>query len=262
MPLFDHTAKRLADRPSLLFPAGPTGAFADLVRRYDPAVEASPDKLVFGNGVRLYGPIAVTPDLERKAKLPPGLTAAYYTVVAYGAGANGRPEDAMWEDAERLIRGLAARLGGTVHSKRPLAKLKLEATVYSARTLPARQVIEVLQPFVDTGELLVDETSDTPGSYALGTDEQPLFFVVYWPPQISRTKLGVPPPALGGRCGDEPCRWVLNGFSAVQDTPAAVSQKVGEAALALASAAGGIVIDAFGFPIDRAGELLLPGVTG
>jgi hypothetical protein len=255
MPLFDHTAKRLRDRPSLLFPADPGDALTGLLRRYDPAMESSADKLAFGNGVRLYGPIQVTPDLERKAGLPPGMATAYYAVVAFGSQAKGRPEDAMWQDAERLIRGLAARLGGTVHDQRPPVKLKLEVAVYSARPLPAAQVIDVLQPFVDTGPLIVDRSSGERESYALATEEQPSFFVLYWPPPLSRTAAGLPPPALGGRCGDEPCRWVLHGFSTVEDTPADISLKVGEAALALARATDGIVIDTFGFPVDHAGDL-------
>jgi hypothetical protein len=257
MPLFNHTAKRLADRTSLLFPAEPGGALADLLRRYDPDMSTSPDKLTFANGVRLYGPIQVTQDLERKAELPSGMTTAYYTVVAFGSEAKGRPEDAMWQDAERLVRGLAARLGGTVHDKRPPAKLKLEAAVYSARPRPAAQVIEVLQPFVDTGALVVDEDSGVPDGYALATEEQPPFFVFYWPPPLSRTEAGRPPPALGGRYGDEPCRWVLHGFAAVEDTPADISLKVGEAALALARATDGVVIDTYGFPIDHAEDLLI-----
>lgn len=261
MPLFNHTAKRLADRPSLLFPAGPAGAadaLAGLLRRYDPAMSSSPGKLRFGNGVRLYGPIEVTPDLERKAKLPPGMATAYYTVVAYGTEANGRTDDAMWQDAERLVRGLAARLGGTVHDPRPPMKLNLEVTVYSAQPLPVEQVTGVLQPYVDTGEFFVDDSSDTPDSYALATEEQPPFFVVYWPPRISRTKLGLPPPALGGRCGDEPCRWGLHGFATVEDTARDVLLNMAEAALALARATDGVAIDTYGFPIDHAEDLEAP----
>ena len=163
----------------------------------------------------------------------------------------------MWQDAERLVRGLAARLGGTVHGKRPPMKLTLEATVYSARPLPAEQVIDVLQPYVDTGELVVDDSSDVPDSYALATEQRPPFFVVYWPPQISRTKLGLPPPALGGRCGGEPCRWALSAWSTVEETPAEVALKLGEAALALARAADGVVIDTYGFPLDHAEDLRL-----
>lgn len=256
MPLFDKQARRLRDRPSILFPADPGDALTGLLRRYDPAMRSSPGKLGFGNGVWLYGPIQVTADLERKAKLPPGMTTAYYTVVAFGAEAGGRPEDAMWQDAERLIRALAARLGGTVHDQRPPMKLKLEVTAWSARPLPAGQVIEVLQPFVHTGDLFVSERPDTPDSYVLATEERPPFFVFYWPPPLSRTQAGRPPPALAGRCGDEPCRWVLHGFDTVEDTPRDVALTIGEAALALARAAGGIVIDTYGFPIDRAEELV------
>jgi hypothetical protein len=41
------------------------------------------------------------------------MAAAYYTGI--GAGARDRrPEYAIWQDGERLVRGLAARLGGTV----------------------------------------------------------------------------------------------------------------------------------------------------
>jgi hypothetical protein len=258
MPLFDHTAKRLRDRPSLLFSTDPAGALTDLLRQYDPAMSASGERLAFGNGVRLYGPIQITPDLERKAKLPPGMTTGYYTVIAYGGEARNRDDDVMWQDGERLIRGLAARLGGTVHDPRPPMDLKLEATVFSAQPLPVEQVIGVLQPYVNTGQIVVDHSSDVPDSYALGTEEQPPFFVLYWPPRISRTKLGVPPPALGGRYGGEPCRWVLNGFAPVQAVSRDAALLVGEAALALARAANGIAIDTYGLPVTRPEDLLPP----
>lgn len=257
MPLFDKKAKRLRDRPSLLFPADPGDALMDLLRRYDPAMSSSPDRLAFGNGVRLYGPIQVTPDLESKAGLPPGMTTAYYTVVAYGAEAKNKPEDAMWEEAERLVRGVAARLGGTVHDKRPPMELKLEATVYSVRPLPAEQVIELAQPFVDTGKLFVDSSPDEPDRYNLTTEERPPFFVMYWPPWFSASALRLPPPALAGRFGSEqPHSWGLYGFSPVEDTPRDVALKTGEAALALARAADGVVLDTYRFPVDRAEELL------
>jgi hypothetical protein len=258
MPLFDKEAKRLRDRPSLLFPADPGHALADLLHSYDPNLNSAPGKLRFGNGVRLYGPIAVTPDLERKAKLPPGMTTAYYTVVAFGSEAKGRPEDAMWQDAERLVRAVAARLGGTVHDQRPPMKLKLEVAVWSPRPLPVEQVIGVLQPFVDTGDFFVDEKGPdvAQDGYALATEERPPFFVLYWPPRLSRSQAGRPPPALGGQCGDEPCRWVLHGFGTVEDTPRDVALNIGKAALALARTAGGIIIDPYGFPVDRAEDLL------
>jgi hypothetical protein len=73
----------------------------------------------------------------------------------------------------------------------------------------------------------------------------------------------VPPPALAGRYGDEPCRWMLSTGSSVADTSRAAALTVGEAALALARAADGIVIDPYGFPLDHAEALIPPSnVTG
>lgn len=259
MALFDKTARRLAERPAVLFPVDPGDAMAELLRRYDPAPEPFRDRLFFGNGVFLRGPLPITPDIERKAKLPPGMTAGYYTGI--GAGATDRPEDLLWQDAQRLVRGLAARLGGTVHDQRPPMEVHLEATVYSARPMEAGQAIGVLQPYVDTGALFVEESDKWPGGYALATEERPTFFVIYWPPQVSRTRLGLPPPALGGRCGAEPCRWLLSAFSTVDDAPRQTCLTVGAAALALASATDGIVIDTYGFPVDRP-ENLLPADHG
>jgi hypothetical protein len=257
MALFDGTARRLAERPAVLFPGDPGDALADLLRRYDPAPRAARDRLVFGNGVLLHGPVRITPDIERKAKLPPGMAVAYYTGV--GAGARERrPDDAIWQEGERLVHGLAARLGGTVPGQRPTVKLNLEATVYSAVPLETGQVMGVLQPHVDTGALVVDDNADVPGSYALATEDPPAFFVVYWPPRVSRSRLGRPPPALGGRLGPQPCRWLLGTRYSVADAPPDICRKVAEAALALARASDGIVIDAYGFPADRP-EDLLPG---
>jgi len=139
---------------------------------------------------------------------------------------------------------------------RPPVKLNLEAMVYSAAPLETAQVISVLQPYVDTGELVIDENAHVPGSYALATEEEPEFFVVYWPPPVSRSRLGLPPPALGGRLGPEPCRWLLGTKFSLADAPGDIGRKVAEAALALARASDGIVIDAYGFLADGPADLL------
>ena len=50
-----------------------------------------------------------------------------------------------------------------------------------------------------------------------------MFFVVYWPPQVSRSGLGLPPPALGSRVGPELCRWLLATRYSAADAPPDVS---------------------------------------
>jgi hypothetical protein len=256
MALFDRTAGRLARGPAVLFPADPADGMAEAVLRYDPAAGVKSDRFAFHNGVELYGPVEVTTDLAIQAGFPGGLAAGYYAAIAEGGTGRSRPDSLKWQDAERLIRGLAARLGGTVHDERPPMDLRLRASVYSGRSLPAEQVTGVLQRYTETGELLLEEDTGVPGAYYLITEKEPVFFVVYWPPRLSRSRLAVPPPALGELSGQEPCRWELRTKFPVATAGRETCLRVAEAALALARRAGGIVIDTYGFPVDRPGDLL------
>lgn len=90
MALFDRTAARLAHGPAVLFPADPADGMAKAVLRYDPAAIAKGDRIVFRNGVHLYGPVEVPPDVARQAGLPGGLTAGYYAAIAEGGTGRSR----------------------------------------------------------------------------------------------------------------------------------------------------------------------------
>ena len=255
--LFDRTAKHLARGPAVLFPADPGTALADAVLRYDPAAGVQSDGFIFRNDVRLHGPVAVTPDVARQAGLPAGLAAGYYATIVANGTSRSRPDSLKWQDAERLIRGLAARLGGTVHDEHPPMDLRLRAVVYSVQpSLPAEQVIGVLQPYVRSGELLIEKDTNVPDAYYLITEQEPVFFVAYWPPRLSRSKLALPPPALGDLSGKEPGRWDLRTKFPVAAASREACLQVGGAALALAGRADGTVIDTYGFAVDRPEDLL------
>ena len=145
--LFDSTAKHLAPGPAVLFRADPADAMADAVLRYDPAAGVQSGKFVLRNGVELHGPVEVTPEVARQAGLPAGPATGYYATIAESGTGRSRPDSLKWQDAERLIRGLAARLAGTVPDDQPPMDLRLRAVVYSVRPpMPAEQVIGVLQP--------------------------------------------------------------------------------------------------------------------
>jgi hypothetical protein len=124
--------------------------------------------------------------------------------------------------------------------------------------LPAEQVIGVLQPCVDTGELVIEPDTDVPQAYYLVTERPPVFVVAYWPPRLARSRLAVPPPAIGELRDQEPCRWELRTKYPVADAAREVCLTVGGAALALASRTRGVVVDAYGFLVDRP-EGLRPG---
>lgn len=111
MGLFDRSGSKLSGRTALLLPADPGDALLDAARVYDPQVRPWNGRLIFRNGILLFGPLAVTSKLEQQAGLPAGMAVAYYTGAA---GHTSRGHEAKHFDGDRLVRGLADRLGGTV----------------------------------------------------------------------------------------------------------------------------------------------------
>jgi hypothetical protein len=255
MGLFDRTAKRLTAGPTLLLAADSADAMADALAAYDPALRVRSDRYDFGNGVRLNGPIDLTPELVTKARLPAGMTQAYFGDIVETGTRGSRPDHAKWQDAERLVRGLAARLGGTVHDERPPIDLYLSASVYSTQPLPAEEVISVLQPFTDDA-LFVDQHQEVEDAYFLVSEQEPRFLTIYWPPRLSRSPLEPPPLALGPLREQEPGRWELQSKFPAATADRAIRLTVAEAALALAARVNGAVIDPYGFPLTRPEDLL------
>lgn len=256
MGLFHSTAKLLASRPAVLFPADPADTMADALTSYDPDLRVRSDRFVLGNGVLLYGPVEITPELAGKAGLPGGMTAAYYASIAVQGKAERRPDDDKWQDAGRLIRGLAARLGGTVHDGRPPMELTLDASVYSEQQLPVEEVAAVLRPFAD-GKNLEPGPLEAHGAYALRPVEgSVLFLTMYFPPSMAGMKLSPPPPAVGELRRRKPSQWQLHTSVPVLDATPEVCQTVGGAALALAQRTAGVVVDTYGFPVTRTEDLL------
>ena len=73
---------------------------------------------------------------------------------------------------------------------------------------------------------------------------------------MSRSRLALPPPALGDLRDKEPCRWDLRTRFPVATAKRETCLRVGEAALALAACADGTVIDTYGFPVDGSQDML------
>jgi hypothetical protein len=257
MALFDPAAGHLARGPAVLFPADPADAMVEAALRYDPAADVQGNRFVFRNDVQLHGPVEVPPDLARQTGLPAGRGAGYYATIVENGASRSRPDSLKWQDAERLIRGLAARLAGTVHDEQPPMDLRLRAVVYSVRpSMPAEQVIGVLRPYVRSGALAIEKDTNVPDAYYLITEQTPVFFVAYWPPRVSRSRLALPPPALGDMSDKAPCRWDLRTRFPVATAKRETCLQVAEAALALASRADGAVIDTYGFPVNQPEDML------
>jgi hypothetical protein len=245
MGLFDRTAKHLATGPTLVLPAERVDDVADLLRQYDPGLRVHSDRFGFDNGVLLYGPVDVPAE--------PGMV-AYYARAWPLPKRQERTEDAKLADGERLIRGLAIRLNGTTHAQRPWAKLDFDLSVYAEQPVPPEQVINALQPYAgeeDGRQLTAEEHPNVEQSYFLISEREPVFLTAFWPGYLSRSRMALPPLALGPLRTREPCRWQLGTTQDVATAKPEFCRLITDAALALADATSGVVIDMYGLPVTR-----------
>lgn len=249
MGLFDRSASTLAGRTALLFTADPGDALLDVARQYDPDVRPWHGRLIFRNGVLLFGPVAVTPKLEQQAGLPAGMAVAYAAAAAGHTEGGDRGHEAKVFDGDRLVRGLADRLEGTVKYAGTPPDLALVTSVYSEQAVAADQVIEVLRPY--GGNFMVED--ETENSYSL-SGAGTRFYVAYWSPGLYRVPDA--PPAVGAMRSRRLHHWDLHAGHGRKHVPRELAQSVGEATLALASRSGGVALDVLGFPVTSVDDVL------
>jgi hypothetical protein len=243
MGLFDRTASKLSSRTTLLLPADPGNALMDVARLYDPKVRSWHGRLVFRNGVLLFGPIPVTPKLQLQAGLPPGMMVAYHTGTAAQQSREQRAHSAKQRDGDKLVQNLAGRFGGTVIYAGEAPNPAVLPSVYSEQDVPVDQVIELLRPY--GGDFTVER--QTENSYLL-CGEESYFVVAYWSPQ--RYLEWDAPPALGPLRSRPLHHWDLNTTLSRKDLASELAARVEEGALALARRCGGVALDEYGFPIN------------
>jgi hypothetical protein len=249
MPLFDRTGEKLAAGPTLLLATGQGDAVVDTARLYDPQLRTWHGRLVFGNGVLLFGPVTITPKLIEQAGLPASAAVAWYAAAALQSHRERRPGDAKRVDGESLVLGLAARLGGSVHPWPPLRKPALVASVYSERPLDPDEVVRVLRPYAGGDVRVEDAKADT---YAI-SGPHAAFYTAYWSPGLYTAALE--PPALGAMRKGPLHHWDLNTGIHAGTAHQELRQKVARGALALAMAAGGVAVDMCGFRFEAPEEL-------
>jgi hypothetical protein len=250
MSLFDRSASKLRDRTTLLLPADPGDALVDAARLYDPDVRSWHGRLVFRNGVLLFGPLPVTTKLEQQAELPPGMAVAYHTGIAVQSHQGRRADDATQQDGDLLAQALADRLGGTVRFAGPPPDPKLTLSVWSEQDLSPDQVIEAVQPY-DKGHLKVQDRTEN--AYMVH-GEGGYIGLTYWSPLLYFEKDA--PPALGALRSRRLHHWDLSLDRPRKAAASELAIQLGRAALALASRCGGVALDEYGFPISSPEDLL------
>jgi hypothetical protein len=250
MALFDRTGSRMSGRTTLLLSADPGDALLEAARLYDPELRGWHGRLVFHNGVLLFGPVAVTPKIEQQAGLPSGMAVAWYTDTSTGPSSEMRSKEMKVADGDCLVRGLAVRLGGTTHPAPLQPERQLMASVYSEQGLAPEQVVEVLRPF--GGDLKVEKQKED--TYEI-SGKDIYFLTAYRSPRRFMEQLA--PAALGKLRSGQLHHWDL--VTGVEASHAAqeLCLRVGQAALALAAQVGGVVTDMLGFRVSKPEDMLL-----
>ncbi|HET9897940.1 MAG TPA: hypothetical protein VFQ44_23670 [Streptosporangiaceae bacterium] len=249
MGRLDRSAGKLQGRTTLLLTADPGDTLLDAARLYDPHVRPWRGRLIFRNGVLLFGPVPVTPELAQQAGLPAGMAVAYYADAALQRHRERRSGEAKKFDGDRLVRGLADRLGGSVKYAGTPPDLALVTSVYSEQAVAPDQVIEVLSPYGGNFKVQ-DQAKDSYSLSGKGT----YFYVAYWSPRLYREPDA--PPAVGAMRSRPLHHWDLHSGTSRKHIAPELARKVGEAALALAHRAGGVALDVLGFPISSADDQL------
>jgi hypothetical protein len=217
-------------------------------RLYDPSVRRWPGRLVFSNGVLLFGPRSIPSPVAAEPGFPNEMTVGWYARSAAQRSSSRRSHDAKQFDGERLVRGLAGRLGGVTHPGVLVPDLALVASVYSEHQLPAEQAVDALRPF--NGELAIEDRA-ADGTYSISGREV-FFYTAYWPPSMM---ISDAPAALGQLEQRKLHHWDLHAGVPLKGAHRDLCNKVASAALALAERAGGVAIDMFGFPFERAEDV-------
>jgi hypothetical protein len=256
-------ANALRSKVRLILPAdpGPEQLLA-AVQLYDPGARPDGGKISVESGsVLLTAPTEIDADTARRAQLPPGLSVVYFVDVPEWRGsptqvsmARDAKRSAL-DSAVRLIGGLAARLGGVAVPASDETAKPLHADVYTTRAVAAADVAALLSG-VAPG--LAQAGPSAPGDGVTLRGAGAPFEVECWPPGNALMTME-PPLALGTAGGGlKLARIIVRAAQPAASADPGVARLVGQAALIIAQATGGVCTDVFGFRVTSPEDLVIP----
>ena len=237
---------------------------AELVRLFDPAARsAGAGRISVDAQRRIYltRPAVVDPGTAAEARVPPGLQAAYFVQVEGRSApldmrAIEREKRKLRDSAILLLNGLAVRLGGTASPTPAVLSEPLTVKAYLPRPLPAAEVASLAGRFIPG---LAKEENITLGSVGASLWRTPggECEVEFWPGKAALVVAVNPPVALGeGRFQPHLDCAVLRLAAAADQADPGAARTVGQAALAVAAAAGGVCVDPLPFRMRQPEDLI------
>jgi hypothetical protein len=212
--------------------------------------------------IYLTRPAEVDREAAAEALVPAGLAVAYF-VQLLGRSAPldmaglEREQRRLRDSAILLLNGLAVRLGGLAWPVPEVLSQPLEVRVYLPRRLSPGEVSGVVAPFVP-GLTLADSVTLGSVGASVWRGAGGMVELEFWPGRASALVMMNPPVALGEwqlHPQDLECAVLRLAQPADRADPAG-ARVVGEAALALAVASGGVCVDPLQFRLRSPEELV------
>lgn len=238
---------------------------AELVRLFDPAARlAGAGRISVDAERRIYltRPAVIDPGIAAEARVPPGLRVAYFVQLQgrsapLDMGAIDREYRKLRDSAILLLNGLAVRLSGTASPVPAVLSEPLEVKVYLPRPLPAAEVAGLAGRFIPG---LGEQENVTLGSVGASVWRTPSgeFEVEFWPGKAAVMVAVDPPVALGEwQLHPQHLECVVLRLSGAADrADPTAARMVGQAALAVAAAAGGMCVDPLQFRMRQPEDLI------
>jgi hypothetical protein len=262
--------KRLVDalrsKMRLLLPEDPgREQMVELVRLFDPAARpASAGRICVDVQRRIYlpPPTTVDPGAAAEAQAPPGLPVAYFVQLRGRSapldmsGAQ-RERREMHQTAVLLVNGLAIRLGGLAWPRPTVLSEPLQVTVYMPGPFAAAEIFSLVAAYIPG---LFPEENVTLGSVGasawrtVGGE----FRMEFWPRKAALVTID-PPVSLGDwQFHPENLSFaVLRLAAPASQADPVTARTVGQTALAMAAATGGVCVDPLKFQVRQADDLVM-----
>jgi hypothetical protein len=200
--------------------------------------------------------VVIEPDVAAEAGVPDGMGVAFFTMNVQRGGLSTKKE--QYEMSVNLVNGLAVRLGGIAWPEASVMREPLRATIYTAREdVTADQVYAIAAGYAQ-GLASYDDV--TLGSINVSTwrTRDRRFEAEFWPRGKVVMMLADTPRSIGDLFyhPDQTTVTVLQLATPGNETDPSTARLLGECALEVAAAAGGVCTDQFGFRVARPDDLV------
>jgi hypothetical protein len=251
----------------LLLPADPgREQMLEYVHLLDPRARLSTRDTINVDNLRevyLSRGVVIEPDVAAEAGVPDGMGVAFFVTATaraqpFSMSDVNRKTKEHYDTSVRLVNGLAIRLGGIAWPEASVMREPLEARVYTSRErVSADEVYEIVVKYASG---LASYENPTFGPVGVSTwrtgDGQ--FEAQHWPRGTVSLLRPHSPRSIGDLFfhTDQATAIVLQLSGPANKTDPGTARLLGECALEVAAAAGGVCSDQLGFRVTRPEDLV------